>query len=458
MTWIRRSAALIVALGLTAACGGDDGSSTDSSASSSNASTTVSSSPDESTAEPTTETTTEPTTEDGGTPQSGGSLTYAVAAESVGLDPVVSNLPGAGTGGNELVALYDTLIRFNPESGEFEPRLAESLTPNADLTVWTLKLRPGVTFSDGTPLDADAVTFHLKRLVDQKSRSATLLAPIDHYEAVDPLTVELTMKEPWRATPSIFSGAPGMIVSPTAVAALGDGLPTNPVGAGAGPFLFESFKPGESIVLTRNPDYWGGPAYLDQLKFVPIASPPQAVQALEGGSVQAAFFRDFVAIDAVEASGFSTIKATASSGNTLIMNNGVKVECSGGQPAPICDGAADGTTKATESPTSDQRLRQAVASAIDLDVLNQRVWEGKGIVGSELIGVDSKWYDGVAGPEYDPDLAKQLVEEVKAEGAWDGSIRLECHSGLPAFGQAVKAQLEAAGFSVEVNDQQDIRR
>ena len=259
------------------------------------------------------------------------------------------------------------------------------------------------------------------------------------------------------AVPSIFSGAPGMIVSPTAVAKLGDQLPTNPVGAGAGPFIFDSFSPGESIVLKKNPSYWGGDVYLDELKFVPMATPTQAVQALESDAVQAAFFRDFVAIADVESKGFSTIEATASSGNTLIMNNGVKVQCTGGQPAPICDGVADGTTVATESPTSDKRVREAVASAIDLDLLNQRVWEGKGTVDSGLINPGSKWYDDVAGPTTDTDHAKELVAAVKAEGNWDGSIRLECHSGLPAFGQAVKAQLEAVGFKVEVNDQQDIQ-
>ena len=186
-TFLRRSSALAAILALSiAACGGDDSSTSDTQS----ASTAPTSTGGGATATTAAE-------QDSSAPKSGGSLTYAVAAESVGLDPVVSNLPGAGTGGNELVALYDTLIRFNPETGAFEPRLAESLTPNDDLTVWTLKLRPDITFTDGTPLDADAVTFHLKRLVDQKSRSATLLAPIASYEAVDPLTVQLTMKQPW---------------------------------------------------------------------------------------------------------------------------------------------------------------------------------------------------------------------------------------------------------------------
>jgi peptide/nickel transport system substrate-binding protein len=392
------------------------------------------------------------------TPKSGGSLTVAIQAESPGLDPVVSNIPGGGTAGMELVALYDTLMRYDPVKGQFEPRLAQSLTPNADLTVWTLKLRPNITFTDGTPLNAEAVVTNLKRHVEKKSRSGSvLLADVTNYATPDATTVVLTLKSPSAGMPYAFAGAPGMIVSPTAISKLGDGLPKNPVGAGAGPFIIDSFKPGESIVMKKNPNYWGGQVYLDELRFVPMPVATLAFASLQGGGVQAAYFRDPAVIAQADSGGFGGTKVKSSAGSTLLMNNGVKVPCASGQPAPACAGQPDGTLVATVSPTSDKRVRQAVAASIDLNTLNQRVFQGKAEVGSELIAKGSKWYDGVTGPAYDPALAKKLVADVKAEGKWDGSIRLGCHNAMPDFGIAVKTMLEVNGFKVTVKDQQNIQ-
>src|SRR5688572_8896394 len=98
---------------------------------------------------------------DVGEPVQGGTLTMGMCAFSIGLDPVIESGTGVA-GGIELAALYDTLMRYNPDTAEFEPRVAESLTPNADFTKWTLKLRPGVKFTDGTAYDSAAVVTNLK--------------------------------------------------------------------------------------------------------------------------------------------------------------------------------------------------------------------------------------------------------------------------------------------------------
>jgi peptide/nickel transport system substrate-binding protein len=141
----------------------------------------------------------------------------------------------------------------------------------------------------------------------------------------------------------------------------------------------------------------------------------------------------------------------------MVINNGVKVACSGGQPAPICTGKTDGEMVATQTPTSDKRLRQAVAASIDLDALNQRLYQGKDeLYDSALINPQSRWYDGIAGPKYDVDLAKQLVAQVKASG-WDGTIRLQCNTSQKNWGIAVKTMLEVAGFTVDLTDNQDVQ-
>jgi peptide/nickel transport system substrate-binding protein len=345
------------------------------------------------------------------------------------LDP--TGVAGTGnSGGAELAALYDTLMRYNPDTGQYEPETAESLTPNSDFTQWTLKLRPGITFSDGTAYDSAAVVASMKRHVAKRSNSVSLVTPITDYATPDSLTVVFTLAFSWNAFPFALSGAPGMIVSPSAVATEGDNLGTNPVGAGAGPFVLDSFKPGESLTLKKNPHYWGGDVNLDGLKFIYAGTGPQTYEAFRAGNVQVAFLRDAGAMADAKTDGASGFTVRYSANDTLIMNN-------------------------LAGPTADVRIRQAVAAAIDLNTLNDRVYQGNGEMTTDLIAPQSRWYNGVAGPSYDIAKAKALVSEVKASG-WDGHIRVSCHTGLPTWGTAVKGMLEAAGFTVDLTDQQDI--
>jgi peptide/nickel transport system substrate-binding protein len=392
-----------------------------------------------------------------GEPVRGGTLTMGMFAQSAGLDPVIQSGTGVA-GGIELAALYDTLMRYDPETGAYEPRLAQSLEPNADFTQWTLKLRPGVTFTDGTPLDAQAVVTNLKRHVEKRSRTANLVTPIADYQTPDAQTVVFRLSFPWSSFPYALSSAPGMIVSPTAIQKLGDGLATNPVGAGAGPFLFDSFRPGEAVVLKRNPGYWGGEPYLDEVRFVVITGAPATYEALKSGELQAAFLRDPSVIARATSEGFDGYQAVYSSGDTMLMNNGVKVTCQGGQPASVCSGQADGALVATKAPTSDVRVRRAIAAAINPDTLNQRLYNGTAKYDSGLMWRDSIWYSGIEGPKYDLDEAKRLVSEVKSEGQWDGKIRVSCHNGLPQWGLAVSTMLQLAGFQTEVIDQRDVQQ
>ncbi len=141
-----------------------------------------------------------------------------------------------------------------------------------------------------------------------------------------------------------------MITNPAAVTKAGDSFPTNPVGVGAGPFIFDSFKPNESITLKRNPDYWGGDVYLDQLVFVPIVGQAQTYEALKAGTVQVAFLRDAGIIADAKDAGFDGYQNILSAGETMVMNNGVKVACAGGQPAPICAGKSDGERPPPRAP------------------------------------------------------------------------------------------------------------
>jgi peptide/nickel transport system substrate-binding protein len=397
-----------------------------------------------------------PTTTAAPQPKSGGSLTIGTFSETPSLDPA-TNVGTGVTGGMELVALYDTLMTYDTATGKFEPRTAASLTPNADLSVWTLKLKPNIKFADGTAYDAAAVVFNLKRhsAATPGARSIALVSSIKSYDTPDALTVVMTLSAPNSTIPFALASAPGAIASPAVIQAQGANFGVNPVNAGAGPFVFSSFKPKEAVIYKKNPNYWNGPVYLDELKFVNIIGQQANLDALKNNTLQGTLLRDPAVLAQAKEAGFTGLEAAQSAGNTMTMNNGVKIACTGGQPAAVCTGQADGTLVATKTATSDKRVRQAVAAAINLDTLNTRAYQGKAQLDTALFAKTSRWNSNIAGPKYDLDLAKKLVTEAKAAG-WDGNIRLSCHNGLPDWGIAVKTMLEVAGFKVTLDDNKPV--
>ncbi|MEO8693324.1 MAG: ABC transporter substrate-binding protein [Acidimicrobiales bacterium] len=397
-----------------------------------------------------------PTTTAAPQPKSGGSLTVGTFTETPSLDPA-TNVGTGVAGGMELVALYDSLMTYDTATGKFEPKTAASLTPNADLTVWTLKLKPNIKFADGTPYDAAAVVFNLKRhsTATPGARSIALLSSIKSYDTPDALTVVMTLSAPNSTIPFALSSAPGAIASPAVIQAQGANFGVNPVNAGAGPFVFVSFKPKEAVVFKKNPSYWNGTVYLDELKFVNIIGQQANLDALKNNTLQGTLLRDPAVLALAKDAGYTGLEAAQSAGNTMTMNNGVKIACTGGQPASVCAGQADGTSVATKTATSDKRVRQAVAAAINLDTLNTRAYQGKAQLDTALFAKASRWNSNIAGPKYDLDLAKKLVNEAKAAG-WDGNIRLSCHNGLPDWGIAVKTMLEVAGFKVTLDDNKPV--
>lgn len=374
---------------------------------------------------------TEPAEPAGGTPVSGGVVTFGTSSETLGLDPTISSAVGA-SGAIELIALYDVLVRVDPATGAYEYQTAESVEPNDDFSVWTLKIKPGITFSDGTDYNADAVRQSIERHRAEGTRSLArgYAATIDTMTVVDDLTLEFHLKSPWTGFPYLLSTQTGFITSPTAVAALGDQLNTNPVGAGAGPFIFVSYTPQDSIVLERNPDYWGGDVPLDGLKFVNYGGAQPTYEAFKAGEIQAAYLREpGPSFDAGE-DGVPGILARTGAQDLLAINS------------------ADG------HPGSDVRIRRAIAAAIDPAVISERVHNGKSLPRTYPFPENFPWDPQAPWFEPDVELATQLVEEVKAEGEWDGTIGLLASTAPIAQNWAltVEALLERAGFAVEIEN------
>jgi peptide/nickel transport system substrate-binding protein len=354
----------------------------------------------------------------------GGTLQVTLPAPPSGLDPAIASL-GVTTGGAPLTAIYDTLLRWDPDTGEYHGQLAESISHNADFSVWTLKLRPDVKFSDGTPLNADAVQQSIERMKGARGSAATYPGYIASYDKPDQQTVVFNMVEPLNNFDSLLAGELGYVVSPTAVAASGEGFNTNPVGAG--PFVLERFDPTSELVMTRNPQYSLGTPPLDGIRFVWSAEQGANVDKLLGGQT------DMIMLTSVPEE-VRALEQGYPAQTQLVAGSGMAINSSPDRPFP----------------GDDPRVRQAISYAIDRDAVNQRVNNDQGVMGGFFFPESSRLYTEQPFGEFNEAEARRLVEEVKAETGWDGSFELL--TPLPTdYALSYQALLNNVGFNVTID-------
>jgi peptide/nickel transport system substrate-binding protein len=412
------------------------------------------------------------------TPVSGGTLTFAEFSEPSGLDPIVSTGQGT-TGAIEMTAVYDTIMRYDEKTKKYLPETAESLTSNADATEWTLKLKPGIKFTDGTDYNADAVIFGINRhrsglpgapacatvVACPKNTTSSNVAAgiIKDMVAVDPLTVKITLFQSWTGFPYVLASEPGMIPSPTALKKCDPAAPPkncafNLKPVGAGPFMVDSFKVHESITMLRNPNYYGGKVYLDGVTFETFndSGAAKSFDALKTNQVQAAFLRAPDTVSAAHAAKFPGASTMEQAGNVFLINEGVTITCAGGQPAPLCTGKPDGPTT-TSPPTKDPTVRAALVAATNPTVIYQRAYSSQGFPGTCMLQSDFPWYPKTSCPKYNPTQAKKLVAQAKTNG-WDGKVRVLCNSSPVAVNVclAVQAMWQAVGIDPVVDTSKDV--
>ncbi|HUP71719.1 MAG TPA: ABC transporter substrate-binding protein [Acidimicrobiales bacterium] len=361
----------------------------------------------------------------------GGTVAMGMFTETTGLDPIVASGKGVA-GAIEMAALYDTLMSYDTATGKYEPRVAQSLTSNTDFTIWTLKLRDGIKFGNGDPLTADAVKTSIGRHTAPTSRSTSrsLASNIAKMDVIDTTTLQFTLTSAWAGFPYLLGEKVGMITNQRVIDQLGaETFNLAPKGAGVGPFEYAKFAPKEEIILESKKDYWGGTVCLDRLRFLRITGAGPTYDALKANTLQVAFLREPAAIAQARKDQYETFVNLQNAGGSLIVNNGVR----GGTP-----------------PTTDVRVRQAVAYAIDVEQLDERSNAGTGLPTSAIISDKSPFFQNLDGPQTDTAKARDLVQSVIAEGKWDGSIRLACQDSPAAKDRAlaIEASLKAVGFKV----------
>ena len=222
----------------------------------------------------------------GDKPVSGGTLTYLVDQTQLTLDPGVS--PAEVTGLIDRNIFDSLVVQAGPT--EFKPWLAEKWTVSGDGLTYTFQLKRGVTFSDGTPLDATAVKTTLDHIVDPKAKSqfaASFIAPYKRSTVVDDSTITIELSRPFRpflqalSTPYLGIQSPRALKAPAAE--------YTPIGTG--PYAFVSWTQQKDVTLKRNPGYTSPPAnaahtgapYLETLKFNYVTEDATRYGALKSG-------------------------------------------------------------------------------------------------------------------------------------------------------------------------------
>jgi len=220
----------------------------------------------------------------------GKTLVYGRGADSSLLDPIHDD---NGESVKVIVNVFDTLVTYSWETVALQPGLATSWEHSPDGLTWTFKLRPDVTFHDGTKCDAAAVVFTFNRLIQEEPSGsgpavrARPYAPsyqvIKKIEAPDPQTVVFHLQHPSAVFLANLAMFPASIVSPAAVEKLGPDFAARPVGSG--PYQFERWDRDQELVLKANDHYWGGRPKIDRLIFIPVAESAVLTQQLLRGDI-----------------------------------------------------------------------------------------------------------------------------------------------------------------------------
>jgi peptide/nickel transport system substrate-binding protein len=374
-------------------------------------------------------------------PQRGGQLVYGLEAETTG-GFCLPEAQIAISGMQVVRSVYDFLAVPDAKGG-YAPYLAKAITPDKNFRVWTITLRNGITFHDGTPLDATVVKNNLDAYRGAYPARTPLLFSfvlknIASVVAVNELTVRVTTKTPWSAFPAVLysSGRLG-IVGQSQLDADTDSCERQLVGTG--PFEFVSWTPNVSLNVKRYPDYWqeapdGKPyPYVSAVEFRPIPSSDARLAALQRGEVN--ILHTSTASDMAE-----NLPRLRDDGaiNLLVSSEQTEVSYL--------------LLNSSHAPLDDRAARLAIAQAIDRKKLNDEANAGFPAL------ADGPFAPGVMGhvakpgfPAHDLPAARRAVKALKADGA-DTKLDLLTTTDPPATRAAVieKEMLEAAGFTVKL--------
>jgi peptide/nickel transport system substrate-binding protein len=352
------------------------------------------------------------------------SVVMAMALEPPGLDPTSG--AAAAIAEVTLYNVYETLTKVK-EDGTAAPLLAESWTVSPDVKIFTFKLRKGVKFQNGEPLNAEAVKFSFERSAAPAStnKDKSLFQSIAGIATPDVDTVVITMKNPEPNLPFLLGQAPASIVEPKSVDTNG----TKPVGTG--PYTVAAWAKGSSITLAKWPEYRDAAAIkLNKVTIRFISDPSAQVASLLSGDVDA-FPRVAAARSLAQFKAdprFSVLIGGSRSKTIVTINNKKK-------------------------PFDDVRVRRAVLAAIDRKAMIEGAVDGFGVpIGSFYTPGSLGYVDTTDINPFDPEKAKKLLAEAGVTTPLEVTLKLPPPAYARQGGEVLAAQLAKVGINAKIEN------
>jgi peptide/nickel transport system substrate-binding protein len=328
-------------------------------------------------------------------------------------------------------AVCDKLFDID-EKLNIVPQLALSHETSADGKEMTIKLRPGVKFQDGEPLDAEAAKFSIERHMNfPGSFRKSELSSVDHVEVVDPLTIKLVLKSPFAPLLSQLTDRAGMMVSPKAAKEAGDKFGLHPVCAG--PYKFVERVQQDRMVFEKFADYWNKDnVFIDRIVYQPIVDATVRLANLKSGG-----------LDLAERVLATDIKDVRSDPN-LVLSTVPELGYLG-----LTINTANDKNKGPLS--QSKKVRQALDLSIDREALNQVVYNGEFTPGNQWVSPSHPYYQK-AFPIRPRDVAKAKALLKEAGVTLPVSVDMMVPKGAEneAVAQVIQSMAAEAGFDLKI--------
>ena len=355
-----------------------------------------------------------------GAAQAGGTLTVGLETDVRGFDSVKGGVYGI-SGRTVAGSMEEPLIMYSAD-GKYEPFLATEWSNSDDGKTWTMKLRQGVKYHDGTDFEASDVAAHFNRILDPKikSRSRGFMTAIKNVEVIDTHTAQFNLVHPWQGFLPAMAGRDmgGVIESPEQTAA----GKQNRQPVGTGPFVFQEWRGGDRVIVNRNPNYWDKDKIsLDKIIYRILPDPQTRFQSVKAGDV------DLIWTDR----GSSILNAKK--------DKSLKVfEQAGG-------GSGLTLLNASKPPLDNEIVRQAVRHAMNQKAINAVLWKNTRSFAEHPMGFKC---GDVKYPYHSIEKAKALVKQ------YGKPIKLQMiHTTTPRgreFGEINQQLMKKAGIELEL--------
>ncbi len=338
-----------------------------------------------------------------------------------------------GNSGNVVYYIYDSLYDLD-ENYELVPRAADSYEVSADACTYTFHLHEGITFTDGTPLDAAAVVANYEAAIDPANNwrrrrmfiesidENTEETRVDSCTAVDDYTVEFHLPEPYA--PFMNSVTQFYLISPAALA--DSSWDYSKQSAGSGPYVLEEYAQGDHVSIVRNEDYWGEAPSIDRVDFRVVPEAGSRIAALQTGEATAIYPMPTDQVATVRSAGDINMVSLESTTMRYV------------------------TLNTNYEPLSDVRVRQALNYALNQDEYVNVMYSGAATPATSVLPEMVPGYKAQTPYEYDLEKAKSLLEEAGYADGFEVSVICDNSTQETKGATFVMQQLEQIGVTVNV--------